>query len=172
MNERATVERTFSKVVRIGRVPCGRNSADLFCKAEIKDGRLSITGVVGPNQTGNARGGYGQICMEFAHRNPADNDRRYREPIEPDQITFAPGWDKEKWLDFLDLWERWHLNDMKAGCEHQRKLGWKSYDEHPSEPCPVCGYKYGSAWLREELPESVVEFLQALPETDKQPAWV
>ena len=52
-----------------------------------------------------------------------------------------------------DLWDRWHLNDMRAGCEHQRALGWTSYDDHPSEPCPECGYKFGSAWLFEPLPE-------------------
>lgn len=28
----------------------------------------------------------------------------------------APGWLPE----VLALWERWHLNDMRAGCEHQR----------------------------------------------------
>lgn len=39
--------------------------------------------------------------------------------------------------------------------------------EHPygilSKPCPVCGYKYGSKWLYEPVPENVVEFLKNLP---------
>jgi len=55
-----------------------------------------------------------------------------------------------------DLWTRWHLNDMRAGCEHQRALGWTSYAEHPAEPCPECGYKFGSAWLFEPLPPGFI----------------
>jgi hypothetical protein len=95
------------------------------------------------------------------------------------------------------VWERWHLNDMRADCEHQRAegwaerpidptkptnsygrhfegqrmdswnlLGWVSETEHPegllSRPCPTCGYKYGTAWLREEVPADVIEYLETL----------
>lgn len=58
---------------------------------------------------------------------------------------------------FLAIWQRWHLNDMHAGCEHQRALGWEKdgYDKHPSEPCPTCGYKFGTAWKKEELPSNL-----------------
>lgn len=97
--------------------------------------------------------------------------------------------------ELVMTWRRWHLNDMRAGCEHQREqgwdkqpidptkptdtygrhfegqqqdswnlLGWVRPDEHPdgllTKPCPVCGYKYGSAWLTEELPESVREWFE------------
>ena len=164
-------------------------------------------------------------------------------------------------LDKLcNIWERWHLNDMRAGCEHQVGEAWdasrqvtlykckmgsallkeqnrlkknveenlllgnmvqlsglqlqlykqpyfvKSYnnfppagyekyaeetkpvsslypmdsdtkwgDKHPlgilCKPCPVCGYKWGSSWLYEPLPEDVIEWLKNLPYTDKTPAW-
>lgn len=43
---------------------------------------------------------------------------------------------------------------------------------HLTEPCPVCGYKYGTAWLKRELPVEVKKFLFDLPESDKNPAWV
>ena len=33
-------------------------------------------------------------------------------------------------------------------------------------------YKYGTAWLKEELPDSVVSFLASLPDAEKKPAWV
>ena len=158
------------------------------------------------------------------------------------------------------IWERWHLNDMRAGCEHQRELpefqpryepaleisveyyayealkraaekdetspgakllanlqafdvrpfhkvlmtqervdklyAWlgvwadwadqttkyakgpnliikkveiplsRTYPEdHPlgflAKPCPVCGYKYGTKWLKEELPEDVVKEIES-----------
>ncbi len=52
----------------------------LFAKIEIDNGKLSISGVIGPMKSGNARGGCGQIDMEFAHRNPAHDDQRYNPP--------------------------------------------------------------------------------------------
>jgi hypothetical protein len=147
----------------------------------------------------------------------------------------------------LEIWKRWHLNGMRAGCEHQRAewdttrqleivsynltheamrlrnetrtaladaalrgetldltptaralagmddwfkprftppdadsplsgcyevekretkgAGWVYASEHPEgllcKPCPVCGYKYGSAWLYEPLPADVVAEIEA-----------
>ena len=110
--------------------------------------------------------------MEFEHKNPEHNDLRYDSRIKPSDICFAEGWGAENWLEFLEIWKLYHLNDMQAGCVHQRALGWNNYDEHPSEPCPECGYKYGSAWLKMEVPKEALEFLASLPDTDKQPAWV
>lgn len=40
------------------------------------------------------------------------------------------------------------------------------------KPCPVCGYKYGTAWQLEEVPQEVIDWLFALPDTTKLPAWV
>lgn len=123
-------------------------------------------------------------------------------------------------------WRRWHLNGMRAGCEHQRAEGWATCKGHYlpggiylpelrkgrklpgitlddrdngvyvdavitasyvncagepesqrigefthnvrcsvdrlSKPCPICGYKYGNAWLYEALPQEVVEFFEGL----------
>lgn len=46
--------------------------------------------------------------------------------------------------------------------------GWILYDEHPlgfiGRPCPTCGYKYGTSWKTEEVPEEVLEFLEGLPD--------
>lgn len=222
----------------------------VFCRIEFsKDGRLSITGVIGPMSTGDARGGCGQI------------DDALRETL-PEEITFTEGWNAELFEKFLSAWERWHLNDMRSGCEHQRaawdtgkeikivkvnvetwkirdaenrasvsaalagKLfsapryflgfvvyealqaakcgdiyrpksdaektwfdagvikittetttaGWVRKTEHPEgllcKPCPVCGYKYGSAWKREEVPAEVLAFLESLPDSTITPAWV
>ncbi len=41
-----------------------------------------------------------------------------------------------------------------------------------NQPCPTCGYKYGSAWLFEPVPAEVVEFLESLPATERVPAWI
>lgn len=96
-----------------------------------------------------------------------------------------------------EIWENYHLNDMRAGCEHQRAekwderpidptkplnsygkfdefckhntwnmLTWVTCWEHPEgllcKPCPTCGYKYGEAWLYEEVPEDVLIYLKSL----------
>lgn len=95
----------------------------------------------------------------------------------------------------VEVWKRWHLNGMKAGCEHQRAEGWDKRRIDPSKPanaygrhfpgqrsdssnllgwirpsehpdgllgreCPECGYKYGTAWLHEPLPQEIIEEVQ------------
>lgn len=146
----------------------------MFAKIEFNNGKLSISGVIGPRKSGNAAGGCGQIDMEFDHKDPAQNDNRYSQPIKASELRFSKGWNAEIWYKFLDAWKVWHLNDLKAGCEHQRALGWEKdgYDKHPSEACPTCGYEFGSAWNTVAVPVEVVNFLRELPVTDRQPAWV
>lgn len=239
-----------AKIVRLGTSKDGHT----FCKIQLKteDGfvRLSISGVEGPMLGGDARGSCGQFIMSFK-----EYDERGHKTL--DSITPAPGWTPELIRQFFDVWDRWHLNDMRAGCEHQRAENWgkekievvsykqthEAYKirkeaekkaataavegqpaeltetekallspdcfkdiyvppdadsplsgyyevnkretktsgcvyeyEHPRgvlcKPCPTCGHKYGSAWLKEPLPPEVISFIESLPETDKTPAWV
>ncbi len=249
----------FKKVMRIGTIKTyGGRGASIFIEAALNDGKISLHGCIGPLPSGNSLGGCGQIDMEFAHRNPADNDSRYEHPTKPSDIKFAKGWNAAKWFDLLDIWKQWHLNDMIPGCEHQTAEGWgkekltfhkfqmtsetlhkqteiernaktqlatngtvtltpedqavlnlpfslevaeeklgelteflKNYKEtgtetktsgwvyekdHPkgvlAKPCPVCGFKYGTAWRKAEIPKEVIEKLQSFPDADKEPAWV
>ena len=79
------------------------------------------------------------------------------------------------------IWKRWHLNGMNAGSPNQRKALEEHFKgEHHTyeEACEYlkgCGlledagfiyegtpYKYGSAWLVEELPEGVKGVIRAL----------
>jgi hypothetical protein len=126
----------------------------VWIEVEWTGARLSITGVVGPKSNGDCRGSCGQC----------------RDALDGAQIRPAKGWSYGSIAQLQEVWNRWHLNDMRAGCEHQRELGW-TYDEHPSEPCPTCGYKFGTAWRIEEVPEDVLVWLAALPETDKTYPW-
>lgn len=168
----------FTKVVRLGvqRPAWTKKGFDTFCKIEFTEGRLSITGVEGPLPSGNARGSCGQIDMHLK-----------AEHI----VCFAPGWDRAKVAKFLKVWGRYHLNDMKAGSAVQEEYlranpitaEETAYPKSHYEvacsrlaaaglnPDPE-GYKYGSAWNREEVPEEVLQFLASLPDTDKRPAWV
>lgn len=260
----------FRKVINPGMVE-GYSSrhSNVFCEIEYdKDGCLSITGVVGPRKGGNCDGGCGQIQDTL---------------LEISIHNLAPGWTKGKIKKLFDMWERWHLNDLRPNCEHQIggeweyrdvvfntvKLSYKSRaylkkiatqetdaynietgnglslayknaqlqqtrdallalieaenaglykyegvwdgtispdiiptlneflkrdevqldikqqkkgnswlypNQHPlgilTKECPVCGYRYGSAWKKEEVPQDVLEFLVGLPNTTIQPAWV
>lgn len=63
-----------------------------------------------------------------------------------------------------------------TGASEQRIRGWVRFDESElgilCKPCPVCGYKYGTAWQLEEVPQDVIEWLFHLPDTKNVPAWV
>jgi hypothetical protein len=108
--------------------------------------------------------------------------------------------DNPKVHRLVDLWKRWHLNDMRPGCEHQRAAGWDKEPIDPtkpldtyglfppntqtswnmkgwlpaslggylSAPCPVCGYKYGTAWIHEPLPDDVVDELLNLRDLEAE----
>lgn len=223
--------------------------ANGFAKIQFRDGNLSISGVIGPLRSGNCKGSCGQCVNEFREGEPTD------------------GWTKEMVQEFCDIWDEWHLNDMRPYCQHQKELGWntlsnkkvtlynyeltrealdkknaakraavsalekgdtftlteeqskyaslpysittstpisgddaKNYEprkqlfagdkgatlvqplrwlrenEHPEgilyKPCPVCGYKYGTRWLKEEVPTEIITYLFGLPDSNIKPAWV
>lgn len=58
----------------------------------------------------------------------------------------------------------------------RKTLGWIYPSEHPdgllTRRLREDGPGYGSAWFREEVPADVLEFLRALPDADRVPAWV
>ncbi len=62
---------------------------------------------------------------------------------------------KRQFLRIREIWQRWHLNSLHAGCDHQRRWGWTAA-KNLSEECPACGYKYGSKWLFEPLPLDII----------------
>ena len=142
--------------------------ASVVATVKFSDGRLSIVGDIGPS----GRYGCGQIISV--------RSEIFSSPYTDEQLDM-----------FFKIWEDWHLNDMRAGCEHQREMGWDKRkiddtketgwsidmrtanlagwvkeEDHPrgvlSKPCPVCGYKYGTQWLFEEVPVWVIEFINSL----------
>ena len=223
--------------------------ANAYVEIEYKDGRLSLHGVIGPMSNGNCRGSAGQCDEEISKGVPTED------------------WTKEMLQKLCDIWDKWHLNDMRPYCQHQKELGWREqaseeitlyhynltmealnakrsaekealqalsngrtfeptkeqtlfaslaygldvyeelsgeltqyykphkalytgdhgftetktrgwvrYDESDKgilcKPCPVCGYKYGTSWIKEEVPQEIIDWLFALPTTKTQPAWV
>lgn len=222
--------------------------AKAYAKIEYADGRLSICGVVGPKRNGDCTGSAGQCVDEIRGGKPGED------------------WSEEMLQKFCDIWDEWHLNDMRAYCHHMKELGWVEQlqekvkitkwdvtrevrdkardaekraiqclkngetfvptpeetmyanvghgvttynDELPEHPefyefkerdclghpnveyktrgwirhtehelgflgkkCPVCGYGYGSAWIKEDVPQEVIDWLFALPDARTKPAWV
>ncbi len=78
-----------------------------------------------------------------------------------------------EWFPECEPYLKWHLNDMKAGTPAQEaELARHEWDRHGSYYDWACarlsdagvlvdnGYKYGSAWLKVELPPEVVKWAQ------------
>lgn len=133
------------------------------------DGCLSLTGVEGPYSSGNCAGDSGQITL-----NP-------KYPNRPE------GWNEVSVKKLQGIWDAWHLNDMRAGSVQQRaylslltydpSCG-KSHHEWACEQLEEVGlqpdadsYHYGSGWLKDEVPESIVRWLYELPQATVIHPW-
>ena len=76
---------------------------------------------------------------------------------------------RQNFDEIIEVWEKYHLNDMRAGTPKQEKAvkeycKKRSYNYNDvrkyleSKNLLVDdGYKYGSAWLFEDIPESVLD---------------
>ena len=144
----------FTKIIQPynGKTYSGR-SFKAYVEIEYTNGKLSLHGVEGPLPSGNCLGSCGQI------------------DYQPDRYTLSKGWTQEKVNQLMFIWELYHLNDLQAGCEHQRLAG-ITYKDNPSHICPICGYKIGSAWKRLEVPEDVLQILIDMPEATTSPTWI
>jgi hypothetical protein len=89
-----------------------------------------------------------------------------------DQTINAPGLMKRgdmterDRLMILDYWQAYNLNDMQPGCKHQQPIKtsdpeWEALAAEQTARCPE-GYRYGSAWLLNPLPEVVEKNIRAL----------
>ncbi len=126
-------------------------SADIEIRLE--NGRLSITGTV---YTGK------KLLKSEKNLISAGQCREEAKDLIPSKL--------------VDIWERWHLNDMRAGTLAQEqalrevkdsfsRLNW--YDQACDFLKSVNllddnGYRYGSAWLTEELPQDVINYIESL----------
>jgi hypothetical protein len=101
---------------------------------------LSICGEVIEYRKQNANN-FGQIC------------ERLSEITQP-----AKGFTLKDIAKIKEIWERWHLNDLQSHCAHQDKaIKWDQVD-----PCFLTGYKAGSAWLLNELPQEIINEIKSL----------
>lgn len=165
---------SFKRICLIGTVPA-YTLRGKPCQARVyltirwdgENGNLSICGVEGPTKNGDAYGSCGQI-VDTLH-NP--------------ELTPSDQWDAQSVAQLADIWERWHLNDMRAGTPAQMEIIRKlvkttraDYDEQCQHLASVDllidnGYRYGSRWLHEDVPYDVIRWLEALPESPIPHPW-
>jgi hypothetical protein len=123
---------------------------------------LSIQGMIGRNHAG-----------------------QIQDSIDMEKVEFLNGWDAHKLGMLIQVWNRWHNNDLRTGSpaqmQHLRsvkeltgeKLEWGPacaslraaglyVDEHFRWGDDTTGFRYGSAWVYEPLPESVIEWFNQL----------
>ena len=75
----------------------------------------------------------------------------------------AAGWTLEEIAELRTLWERWHLNTMRAACAHMPADAHELWDRREVVTCEAgSGYMYGTSWLVEPLPAEVVERVRHL----------
>lgn len=58
---------------------------------------------------------------------------------------------------------RYHLNGLQAGCVHVKPVGKDINERLTRTPaCPLSGYRYGSAWLVDTLPDGLIDRLREI----------
>jgi hypothetical protein len=100
-------------------------------------------------------------------------------PLNDRQIRLLKS---KRWLDvfdyiqpenpeFMEMQKDYRTNQPKI---ERKTLGWVDTKEHPDGLLgrELNGFKYGSTWYYEPVPEDVLQWLKDLPDTDKTPAWV
>lgn len=107
------------------------------------------------------------------YRGQVSGELRRLIDAEPSTLKFSVK-DVKK---LCDIWDRWHLNHMRAGTKKQEDAirKWRkthSGDYTYNNACKYLseigllvddGYKYGTSWLTEEVPRDVLEWLFSLP---------
>lgn len=107
----------------------GSTPVNGFAKIDFENGKLSISGVIGPRRNGNCIGSAGQCIDEIRRGEPAEL------------------WTREMVDKFCDIWEAWHLNDMRPYCVHQKNLGW---DKLSSKKVTLYHYRLKREIIKEQ----------------------
>jgi hypothetical protein len=76
----------------------------------------------------------------------------------------APGFTLAEVHELGRIGQRWHMNTLHSACVHMEVPEGKNTSEllDMGLTCPETGYKFGSAWLIDELPSEVVERFKEL----------
>lgn len=127
----------------------------IYLEIKYEDKKLSISGTIGENKYG-----YAYTCGQIYD---TIDPRKVENTIE-----YTSDWNKDYLVGLINIWQKYHLNDLNANCEHQDYMEWNYHTQsnretYKGERCPICGYSIGSKWLHRDIPESALEFLRFLP---------
>lgn len=189
----------IDKVVRPCYSLVGDDKVPVYAHIQFDGKVLSLTGAVNPLREDADACGQVQsyllndvVCLKDLY----NDDKSY--DLTEEFSKQAEFWDTNAVSELYRIWKIWNLNDLRPYCSCQRDLGWRiigdkrvtitnsitdkeeqrllghlTKEHHPAgllgEPCPKCGYKYGSQWLKEEIPNDVIEWLDSLLEVDEVP---
>lgn len=115
------------------------------------------------------------LSLSGKYRHSAGQIQDY---LTSSELRLSEGYDQGDLLKIKEIWERWHLNDMRAGTPSQEEFvrSWKLENTYDYDrACKALdevgllfddGYKYGSGWLKEEVPDYVIRYLFTLPSVD------
>jgi len=71
--------------------------------------------------------------------------------------------DLARWFPEAQPLFAWHLNDMRADCEHQQAAVEAGHEKYAvGDACEVCGYRYGHEWRKRELPVEIIELAETV----------
>lgn len=96
--------------------------------------------------------------------------------LTDESLIPSDGFECEDLKKIQEIWKRWHLNDLRAGTPKQmeflRENNITNYANDYKRVCEILesadllydnGYKFGSSWLKEEVPDDVIRYLFSLP---------
>lgn len=137
--------------VELRRQPTARNWQTVTHGTAVDPLELGVSGLIVPKGR-RAVDGAGQTIGEARSVLAAWTDGVRADDIRADDVR-----------ELLRVWERWTLNGFHAACAHQTvPAGARAADLLGLvEPCPETGYRFGTAWLCEELPGDVVAWVRA-----------
>jgi len=99
------------------------------------------------------------------------DEGKYREPHSAGQIHSEllsivrppKGRTLQDIQELYGLWQRWHLNDLRAACAHMPENAHKLWLDKQDVICEEgTGYKYGTSWLYEAVPDSVLKRIRQI----------
>lgn len=150
---------------------------------------LSITGVVGPRKDGNCFGSCGQIdpiaIDELAPGWTVEmvaklneiwgrwhlNGMRAGSPRQEAHLRQLKAGGAEPWRDSDPRWTPSNVPDHYAWAQIVLAEAGLQPDLEFNHPTKNVPYMYGHAWISEELPAEVLDWLFALPEADVEYPW-
>jgi len=112
----------------LGKIGYRRFYVTCECKSEEKGPALSFVGNV-PNRQKSDVEACGQVYADILD-------------IIETKFIYDIGWNKAKVERLVAIWKRWHMNDFRAGCEHQRAERWHERPIDVNRPIDTYGFHF------------------------------